>query len=78
MADHTESSPSMVGAGDHRAGVAMVGVDPNRAGDHGLPMVGVAKRVRYAAGANTKNEEAIASECRSSRWHQLGTSDKHQ
>ena len=42
MADHMESSPSMVGSGDHRAGVSMVGVDPNRAGDHGLPMVGVA------------------------------------
>ena len=75
MADHTESSPSMVGSGDHRAVVPMVGVDPNRAGgDHG---VGVAKRARYAAGANTKNEETISNERRSSRWHQLGASDKH-
>ena len=79
MADHMESSPSMVGAGDHRAGAPMVGVDPNRAGgDHGVLMVGVAKRVRYAAGANTKNEETIFNEWRSSRWHQLGASDKHQ
>ena len=64
-----ESSPSMVGSGDHRAGVPVVGVDRNRAGDHGVPMVGLAKRVRYAAaGANTKNEEAMANECQSSRW----------
>ena len=67
MADHMESSPSMVGSGDHRAG-----------GDHGVLMVGVAKLVRYAGGANTKNEETIANEWRSSRWHQLGASDKHQ